>query len=341
MARDGRVALAEDGAIVIEVAAPLPPAVARWLPTSAQAAVDARAPRAVVPVVRVVRVVRVAASVPPVESVERPAHSPLLVLGGVTARADSAEPAARVSLATASPACAGTVDLGARCAELRVPSAPSGDDPDAPDVYSMLTVATALLLGRLGRTLVHAAAVVRPGGGAWLLVGDTHAGKSSTTMALVAEGWDYLADDHVVLRADGARVTAEGWPRAVHLDEGWDAGVPTGRRRAVDLTMLAPGRWRRSAPLEGVLFPRVEAARPTAVEPLAAADALTRLVRQAPWLLADRGAARDVLALLARAAAAPAYALTLGLDCYARGARLAALVGRLGPAPGRHPPGSR
>src|SRR5207245_6776974 len=85
---------------------------------------------------------------------------------------------------------------------------PAPEPEAAGDVYSMLTVATALLLAGLGRALVHAAAVVHPDGGAWLLVGDARSGKSTTCATLVSAGWGYLSDDQVVLEAreDGVQV---------------------------------------------------------------------------------------------------------------------------------------
>jgi hypothetical protein len=185
------------------------------------------------------------------------------------------------------------------------------------EVYSMATLAAALVAGRMGRALVHAAAVVAPDGGTWLLVGDTHSGKTTTTVNLLNAGWRYVSDDHVVLgRAANGRVMVEGWPRRFHLDEGWAAGTPGQLRAEVDPRDRWPGSWLRSAPLAGILAPRVAAAEPTRLAPLPAADALAALIRQSPWLLADRAAAPAVLALLQSAAGLPAFALRAGLDAY-------------------------
>jgi hypothetical protein len=205
-----------------------------------------------------------------------------------------------------------------------VGDADSGDaglDEDAVvvayEVYSMATLAAALVAGRMGRALVHAAAVVAPDGGTWLLVGDTHSGKTTTTVNLLNAGWRYVSDDHVVLgRGADGRVTVEGWPRRFHLDEGWAAGTPGQPRAEVDPRDRWPGSWLRSAPLAGILAPRVAAAEPTRLAPLPAADALAALIRQSPWLLADRAAAPAVLALLQSAAGHPAFALRVGLDAY-------------------------
>lgn len=263
---------------------------------------------------------------PPGLAAEVPATRPTLRMGGVSAWLDGA----RAVLAAPS-GLGGRVDLDARAAELRVEARDEPDDPRerSPagwDLHSACTLAAALLLGRLGRALAHSAAVVGPDGRAWLLVGDSHAGKTTTSANLLQAGWRYVSDDQVVLyRAEGG-LRVEGWPRPFHLDEGWEAGAPLHRRGTTDPRERWPGRWLRTAPLGGLLFPRVEAGRPTAREPVAPADALGRLLRQSPWLLADRGAAADVLRLLQDAASLPAYALRLGLDTYADPGRLARVL---------------
>jgi hypothetical protein len=219
----------------------------------------------------------------------------------------------------------GMVDLASGAAELRVPplADPALSDPVAWNLFSAATLASALLLGRMDRALAHAAAVVGADGRAWLLVGDSHAGKTTTSANLLQAGWRYVSDDQVVLyRAADGELRVEGWPRPFHLDEGWEGGAPLHRRGTTDPRERWPGRWTRTAPLAGLLFPRVEADRPTAREPLPAADALARLLRQSPWLLADRGAAPRVLRLLQEAASLPAYELRLGLDTYADPERL-------------------
>lgn len=221
----------------------------------------------------------------------------------------------------------GRIALDGGTAELRL--AEDAEDAEAASwlLYSAGTLAAALLLGRMGRALAHAAAVAPPAGDAWLMVGDSRAGKTTTCANLVSGGWSYLSDDHVVLYRDSAgRVCAEGWPRAFHLDEGWAAGAVTRRRGDTDPHARWPGRWRRTAPLAGLLFPRVAADAPTALEPAAGPDALQGLLRQSPWLLADRGCAPQVLELLRGAALLPSHALRLGLDTYTDPARLVRVV---------------
>jgi len=127
----------------------------------------------------------------------------------------------------------------------------------------------------------------------------------------------------VLLQRDSTgRLRVEGWPRQFNLDHGYAEGASRGVRGRVDPEGFGPGRWRRAAPLGGVLFPRVAAELPTAVAPVAAADALSRLLDQSPWLLADPGAAAAILALLGDTARTPRYELRLGGDCYRDPARL-------------------
>ena len=193
----------------------------------------------------------------------------------------------------------------------------------------MLTASAALLAGRRGRAVLHAAAAITPDGGAWMLVGDAWAGKSTTTATLVAARWDYLSDDQVVLGDATGGLALEGWPRTAHLDAGWRRGAPEGRRVDADLARLGGGRWRRAAPLAGILLPGVAPDEPTVLAPAPASRALEALLRQSPWLLADRDAAPGILALLTRAASLPAFSLRLGRDTFARPDALLAILTEL------------
>lgn len=192
------------------------------------------------------------------------------------------------------------------------------------DIFTMLTISAALLLSRLERALMHSAAVLDGNGGAWLLVGDTHSGKTTTTVNLIRSGASFLSDDHVVVSSgpETGSVWVEGWPRIFHIDAGWEYGDVRGHRIGLDPAAFAPGRWVRRAPLAGLLFPEVLPESPTRLEPLPAATALIRILRQSPWLFGDRGAAPPVLALLRSAAERPAFRLQLGLDTYRDADRL-------------------
>jgi hypothetical protein len=297
--------LVADGALRLALKRSLYAVAERWIPQGLGKPCDAPAHA----------MISVRASSMPLR---HPKHPATLTLGGVDAWVD--QDRAIALLRGAAPTSGGVLRFGAGRGRLQVdPARPEA----APNLYSLLTLSAALLLTGLGRALVHAAAVVAPDGRAWLLAGDARAGKSTTCATLASGGWGYLSDDQVVLSARGDGVEVEGWLRPFHLD---GAG---GERREVAAAELGLGGWRRTAPLAGAIFPTVVPAEPTLLTPIAAADALARLVRQTPWLLAYRQTAPAVLGLLTRVVAAGAFSLRLGRDTYRDAAGLAARLGAL------------
>ena len=238
----------------------------------------------------------------------RPAGAPTLALLEVGAWIEGDS----LRLRDAAGVLNGEIDLAAGEGEMGV----------APGAHAepLLTIACALMLGRMGRALVHAAGVIAPDGGLWLVAGDTHSGKSRTLATLAAGGWGWVADDQVILRRDGGKVQGAGWPRPLNLDRGYAEGRPTGDRvpTAGPMDRLRSGEH----PLAGLLLPRVERDRETLLKPLGSAEGFIQLVRQSPWLLADQAAAARLSALFTEVAALPAARLRLGVDSYGRPDRL-------------------
>jgi len=309
--------LTSDGALRLVLDRPLVPLAERWVPEEPGGATSRRATGARIDV-------RCSARAAP-----RPRSAATLSVGTVRAWMDERHGVVRLRGALAS--SSGAVNLASRVA--RLCADPASGDEAATDLYSLLTISTALLLAGIGRALVHAAAVVEPKGGAWLLVGDARSGKSTTCANLARGGWGYLSDDQTVLAATEQGIVVEGWLRPFHLDEGWERGEVCGRRRTIHPAALGIGGQRRVAPLAGILLPVVAAERPTSLAPISAGQALAELVRQSPWLLAHRAVAAAGITVLSRAAQTPAFALTLGLDTYGDPARLRALVTTAGSGP--------
>ena len=304
--------LVADGALRLALERFLYPLAERWIPqglgeppgVSARATISVRACRV---------------------SLRRPTEPATLALDRVAAWVDQGR--ATAVLRGAVPSSGGVLSLAAGRGRLQVD--PARAQQAAGDLYSMLTISAALLLARLERALVHAAAVVAPDGRAWLLAGDARSGKSTTCATLASAGWGYVSDDQVVLAARADGVEVEGWLRPFHLDRNGEGGEPTGERREVAPGELGLSGWRRTARLAGVILPSVAAGEPTVLTPVPAAAALAGLVRQSPWLLACRDAAPAVLALLGRAVERGAFSLRLGRDTYRHPARLAACLGSL------------
>jgi hypothetical protein len=232
------------------------------------------------------------------------------------------QPSGRLLLCDSDHRISAVVDPAGRQATVRLRDTSEASDEYFREIFAAFTLTASFLLGRLRRTLVHGGAVVAPDGRAWLLVGGTFSGKTTTCINLVRCGWDYVTDDQAILGREGDRVSVEGWPRKFNVDLGYSRGVSEGVRGRVDPDLFGPGRWRRAARLGGLIFPRVEAGLPTVLRPMGPADALSGLLSQSPWLLADPGTAPDVLDLLVRAAQLPSYRLRLGADTYQNGEQL-------------------
>lgn len=303
-------ALTPDRAVVLQVDPGLEPWVDRWRPLLVPDSDTVPAGQGAI--IRVVRGSKTDVGAP--EGV--PAGEPQLKLGAVELHAHGADV---LLMCSRSSHVRARIRLRNRQARIEVLSeAQSPDEETVWETYSMLTLAAALLLGRLERAVVHAGAVVAPDGGAWLLAGDTHAGKSTTCASLIARGWSYLSDDHVVVWRSGEDVLAAGWLRPFHLDAGWTRGSPTGERAPADPMTLGPGRPLASANVRGVLLPGIKPELPTQLSVASPGDALAALIRQSPWLMADAASAPGVLELFRSIVAMPRFRLRLGLDVYGR-----------------------
>lgn len=163
---------------------------------------------------------------------------------------------------------------------------------------------TQLFLSRLPHYLhLHAAAVVHPSGGAWLICGPSGAGKTSLTLAFLLEGWGWLSDECVFAASENSLVV-RGLPRNFNLKEPAFAHfpeIPSGahcrevssrqRRmkiRFIDPTRLFPQKPTPEAPLKGILFPAFSSQCTTArIERMTALAAAEKLLPELsltqPW----------------------------------------------------------
>ncbi len=119
-------------------------------------------------------------------------------------------------------------------------------------------------LSDCGCTPIHAAAVVSPDGYSWIIGGQTHAGKSTLVLGLLAAGWKFLSDDSLILRAEAGKIVAYGWlgmsllnPILIetypHLND--QIGAAVGERRLVDLKSCYPKQLISKTQPQGLLFP--------------------------------------------------------------------------------------
>jgi hypothetical protein len=171
---------------------------------------------------------------------------------------------------------------------------------------------------------VHAALVGRAGAGV-LLAGASGAGKSTSAMACVRHGLDFLGDDVVGLepRPDGtcaghslfggvslaaADVDRFGVP-AVHLDR----AVRVAEKQCLFPMELGYGRTRDTVHVAAVLLLHGGAGT-TELEPAKRSAVLTNVAKNAMWTVVPRPGAAAMAAIARLAENVPGYRLRLGPD---------------------------
>jgi hypothetical protein len=195
----------------------------------------------------------------------------------------------------------------------------------------LLHIALTLALRRLGLYHLHAAALIHPEGPGVLVAGGSGAGKTTTTLALIEAGFDYLSDDSLFIRGCAGSLDILAFPREFHLGEATLRAFPqlapltakhrsVNDRRALDPRHAFPGRHRLRMPAPGVLIlPRVGADFRTEMEELCQADGLGHLIASSATLIIEGLPGRDDnLALLKTLVQKTRIAsLTLGQDMLA------------------------
>ncbi len=120
---------------------------------------------------------------------------------------------------------------------------------------------------------LQAAGVASPDGAGWLICGPSRAGKTSLTLALLLDKWNWLSDE-VVLFGNARRMQMLGFPKHFKIREHAfhffpeTADLPHTREmfssfhgmlvRVFDPGDVAPGAYRSEVPLAGIVFPRFD-----------------------------------------------------------------------------------
>jgi len=178
-----------------------------------------------------------------------------------------------------------------------------------------------LLLRRARWHHIHAATVMDPSGRGWLLAGDSHAGKSTTTALLGANGWRVGADDSAFLFAHDGRVLARAPRSLIALRPGGRALLAQAVGRDLDHIDPHPfspsdlgTSWTPQIAPQIALFLASGGTR-TSGTPLSAPAALAQLVRASAWVMLEHEFAQQHLDLLTDLARqVRAYRVVLGPD---------------------------
>lgn len=203
-----------------------------------------------------------------------------------------------------------------------------GTCPPTHEQSKPLTFMVALWLHGLGIQVLHAALVARDGGGV-LIAGGSGVGKTTTALACLLAGFDYLGDDQIAVERvnDNGASAFRGHSlyHSARLEPGHLARFPAfephalpsrdplDQKALVLLAQLFPQQMARAAAIRALVLPRVGERRATEARRAGAVDAVAYCGRTsiyAPW---GFGRARfETLAQLL--AAVPCYWLELGSD---------------------------
>lgn len=206
-----------------------------------------------------------------------------------------------------------------------------------------LSAVLILLLRRVGWHHVHGGIAIDPCGKGWLIIGDSGAGKSTTTALLAASGWRVGNDDIVFLGEAGSSrdrvvVAAAHTPIALREDMNLRLGSTHEPLPARGKMTYWPedlgGRWVDRVEPDVIMF--ISASRMasegepgtvTRAETMASPEATARLVRASAWVMLEPNLAQGHLELLARLARqARCFRVRLAEDLFTSPQRLQELI---------------
>lgn len=148
----------------------------------------------------------------------------------------------------------------------------------------------AWLLRERGRFTLHAGAVARQGTGL-LFAGESGCGKSSSALAMIQAGWDWLADD-VALLQPGAEPRLFGFARGFSFDPALAGrlpglvGEPLAGKRFASIEGLFAGRRVATCRPAAVLLPQVTREATSRLLPASPAEVLLALLPASGFILA-------------------------------------------------------
>ena len=160
-----------------------------------------------------------------------------------------------------------------------------------------------MLLRPLGRYGLHACGLGRHGAGL-LLVGSSGSGKTTTSLNLMRQGWQYLSDDAVLLtKGANDTVQAEAFrqgfsctPKTLEhfpeLSGSSEFGDPGGKR-----VVYPGGSFTSTCTPSLIVFPHLSEGE-TRLRPLTASQSLIRLCQQSAGIMTDTAVSQGQLKVL-------------------------------------------
>jgi hypothetical protein len=207
------------------------------------------------------------------------------------------------------------------------------------DPVTLVVLALTILLRHRDLYGLHAGALSWEGTGC-LLIAEGSSGKSTTSLHLVRQGWDYVSDDFVFLRPSGDRVEVVALRRNLCMGREATRDFPDllGRwkdrpfsgasKRWLEMRALYPRQVKDSCVPRVLLFPEIVAAPHSRIEPLSdKAEILGRLMQQSKLLVLEpEMSPRHLEALKVLLLQSSCYRLFAGRDLKEHPERAASLL---------------
>jgi hypothetical protein len=193
--------------------------------------------------------------------------------------------------------------------------------------------------------IIHTGLIARNGSGI-LLVGKSGSGKSTSSLACIAAGFDYLSEDYVGLEecADGSflghSLYNSVFVKTTHLARfeellpyAYNGRLPHEEKSVIVLSQLYPERLKRTVPIRALAFPQVVDAERSDFRPASKGEALLALGPSSLLQIPNRRLGGQVFARLGELVArVPCYCLRLGRDLRSIPTCVDALLSQLGSA---------
>ena len=155
----------------------------------------------------------------------------------------------------------------------------------------------------------HGAGVIPPGhDDALLITGPSGSGKTTLTLQLAASGWNYVADDTLILRKHHEVFEAHALRKfcglkrdtigALNLSNVAAMAAPASYKVRVAPQDLFASEQIQTARAAGIIFPTITGNPKSEIRRLASAEAMTRLLRLSPWAGYDKSTAPQYLRFL-------------------------------------------
>jgi len=200
-------------------------------------------------------------------------------------------------------------------------------DKEPKQKQEFLMLSLLWLLRKRGVYGLHGNALVKDGCGI-ILVGSTCSGKSTTSLSLIHDGWQYLSDDVTLLRQNRNGIEAIALQRGFSVDPGLAKHYPelvgplrtsssNGHKRMIDLTSIYLDSHVPLCIPSVLIFPSIVQQEQSKLIPLDNVAALIELSRNCGGIFVDRDMVELQMEVLKQLVYQTAgYRLVAGRDLY-------------------------